>query len=383
MDQHRINMSDIVIGEALAWDVYDDSGHLLLSRGHVVADAHQVQTLVERGLFVDAKSMGNKGQKTQQSPPPVKIQERPSALRLINLANKRLERLLYNLSNEADAQEKILEVGKALVYATKINSDVALASILLNQEAGNYPVRHCIDTALLSLIIATSMKKPPDEILIITAAALTMNIGMLRQQTAMQNSAEPLSESDKKVIHDHPQEGVNLLQSVGINHTEWLSYVLQHHENEDGSGYPLGKAGQDIQECAKIISVADRYCACVSKRSYRKSLLPNSALRDILLSQKKNIDPTLTTCFIRELGIYPAGSFVKLENGEVGVVTGKGHTTTAPIVHALIGPRGAPLSFPIKRDTSKQLFSIREVLQDDQAVLRFSMQQLWGEEASL
>lgn len=379
MDQHRINMSDIVIGEALPWDVYDANGHLLMRRGSIVERANQVQSLVERGLFVDAKSMTKK---TQQ-PAPAKIQERPSALRLVNLANKRLERLLYNLSNEAGVPEKILEVARALIYATKINPDIALACILLNQEAGNYPVRHCIDTALVSLLVTTSMKKTPDEILMTTAAALTMNVGMLRQQEAMQNSSDPLTDEDKKIIYDHPQESVNLLKNVGVDNAEWLSYVLQHHENEDGSGYPLGKASHDIPDCAKIISVADRYCARVSGRHYRKSLLPNAALRDILLADKKNIDPALTTCFIRELGIYPTGTFVKLENGEVGVVTGKGETTTTPHVHALIGPRGAPLSFPIKRDTSKQLFSIREVLHEDKAALRFSMQQLWGDEASL
>jgi HD-GYP domain-containing protein (c-di-GMP phosphodiesterase class II) len=379
MDQHRINMSDIVIGEALPWDVFDASGHLLMKRGSVVERAQQVQALVERGLFVDAQSMPKKSQQAA----PVKVQELPSALRLVNLANKRLERLLYNLSNETDAKEKILEVAKALIYASKINSDVTLASVLLNQEAGNYPVRHCVDTALVSIVVATAMKKPPDQIMIIAAAALTMNVGMLRQQEAMQNSAEPLTEADKKIIHDHPQESVNILKNVGIDNPDWLAYILQHHENEDGSGYPIGKVGSDIPECAKIISVADRYCACVSGRTYRKPLLPNAALRDILLADKKNIDPALTTSFIRELGIYPAGTLVKLENGECGVVTGKGENTTTPIVHALIGPRGAPLSFPIKRDTSKQLFAIREVLHKDKAALRVSMQQLWGNEASL
>jgi HD-GYP domain-containing protein (c-di-GMP phosphodiesterase class II) len=379
MDQHRITMSDIVIGEALPWDVFDAHGHLLLSRGYVVERGHQVEALVERGLFVDAKSIVRK----PAGPPPAKIPERPSAIRLINLANKRLERLLFNLTNEADAEDKILEVAKALIFATKINADVALASILLNQEGGSYPVRHCIDTALVSLLVATSMKKSPEEILMVTAAALTMNVGMLRQQEAMQNSSEPLTEADKKIIHDHPQESINLLKSAGIENPDWLSYVLQHHENEDGSGYPLGKASKDIPDCAKIISIADRYCARVSGRSYRKSLLPNAALRDILLADKKNVDPALTTCFIRELGIYPTGTFVKLENGEIGVVTGKGETTTTPFVHSLIGPRGAPLSFPIKRDTTKQLYAIREVLDEDKAAVRFSMQQLWGDEAKL
>jgi HD-GYP domain-containing protein (c-di-GMP phosphodiesterase class II) len=378
MDQHRITMSDIVLGEPLPWDVFDAGGHLLLSRGYVVERAQQVQALVERGLFVDAKSIEKKSQ-----PKPAKVQELPSVLRLINLANKRLERLLFNLTNEEGAKDKILEVANALIFAAKINPDVALACILLNQEAGSYPVRHCIDTALVSLLVATSMKKSQEEILMITAAALTMNVGMLRQQEAMQNSAEPLSEEEKKIIHDHPQESVNMLQQAGVDDPNWLSYVLQHHENEDGSGYPLGKASRDIPDCAKIISIADRYCARVSGRSYRKSLLPNAALRDILLADKKNIDPALTTCFIRELGIYPTGTFVKLQSGEIGVVTGKGETTTTPHVHALIGPRGAPLSFPIKRDTSKQLYAIREVLDEDKAAVRFSMQQLWGDEAKL
>jgi HD-GYP domain-containing protein (c-di-GMP phosphodiesterase class II) len=379
MDQHRITMSDIIIGEALAWDVYDSSGHLLLSKGSVVERAQQVETLVARGLFVDAKSMGKKA----NTPPPAKIQELPSALRLINLSNKRLEKLLFNISNEPDVKDKILEVSKALIYATKINSDVALASILLNQEAGNYPTRHCIDTALVALIITAGLKKSEDEIVMTTAAALTMNIGMLRQQESLQNSAEALSDDEKKIIHNHPIESVNMLKSVGITEENWLSYVLHHHENEDGSGYPQGKSGKDIPECSKIISIADRYCARVSSRAYRKSLLPNAALRDILLSDKKNIDPMLTTCFIRELGIYPTGTFVKLENGEIGVVTGKGETTTTPSVHALIGPRGAPLSFPIKRDSAKQLYAIREVLHEDKAAVRFSMQQLWGDEARL
>ena len=90
----------------------------------------------------------------------------------------------------------------------------------------------------------------------------------------------------------------------------------------------------------------------------------------------------LVTLFIRELGTYPIGTFVKLENGEIGVVTSKGATTTTPFVHSLIGPRGAPLTMPIKRDTQKPLHAIREVLHRDQVPIRFTMRQLWGEIAA-
>jgi HD-GYP domain-containing protein (c-di-GMP phosphodiesterase class II) len=378
MEQKRISMLDIVIGEPLPWDVYDLGQHLLLRKGHIVERPQQVESLIARGMFVDAKAIRGRA----DNPPPVKPQDKPSVVRFINLANRRLERLLLGLHTETEAQAKILEVGKVITFAADLNVDIALACILLNQGAGNYAIRHSIDTALVSLLIARAMKKTPEESQKIVAAALTMNVGMLRQQEQLQNKEDPLSTKEIDIIRTHPAEGVSMLKQAGIVDADWLSYVLLHHENEDGTGYPLGKSYQEIPENAKILAIADRYCARISARNYRKSLLPNAALRDILLADKKTIDPTLAACFIKELGIYPTGTYVRLQNGEIGIVTSKGKTTTTPIAHSLVGPRGAPLSFPIKRDTSKELFSIREVLHEDQAAVRVSMQQLWGEEAA-
>lgn len=383
MDQRRLNVSDFVIGQPLLWDVYADGRKLLLRRGHIIANLHQIEELVQRGLFVDATQASERSAQQRAEERPKPQQEAPSALRLINLANKRLERLLYGLLTEADAEQKILEVAKALGFACNINSDVALACILLNQEASNYAVRHCIDTAVVSMLIARGMRKSNEEILKITAAALTMNVGMLRQQDQLQSKAEPLSERDRDSIRRHPEEGAALLRQAGINDAEWLSYVRMHHENEDGSGYPEERVGIDIPQNAKIISLADRYCARISSRTYRKQLLPNAALRGLFIDGGKTIDPQLSTYFVQELGIYLPGTAVRLQNGEIGVVTAKGRAPNTPIVHALIGPRGAPLSFAIKRETSKELFAVREAIHPEQLAIRFSMQQLWGAEARL
>ena len=381
MDQRRITMSDIVVGKPLPWDVYDSNNKLLLRKGHVVEREQQVESLIMRGLFIAAKSEGA----TVGHPAAAAARhvERPSALRLINLATKRLERLLFNLHNESELHPKIVEVVTAIKLAADINPDVALGSILLNQESGSYPVRHGVDCAIVSLLVARAMTKPAQEVQDIMAAALMMNVGMLREHEQLHHRHQPLSTEEHDLIRNHPEESVNLLRSAGVVDENVLSYVLLHHENEDGSGYPFGKGSADIPENAKIIALADRYCARVSSRLYRKSMLPNAALRDILLAEKKNINPGLAACFIRELGTYPTGSFVRLVNGEVGVVTGRGNSTTTPVVHSLLGPRGAPLSFPIRRETHKELHAIREVLQESQAGVRFSMQQLWGAEAAL
>ncbi len=378
MDQRRLTISDLVIGEPLQWDIYGEDRKLLLRKGQIVSTTHQVESLVQRGLFVDAHFLADRLSRHEEHAQKLEI---PSVLRLINMANKRLERLLYSLHNEADAEAKILEVAKAIGFACNANSDVALGCILLNQAEANYAVRHCIDTAVISLLVARAMKKTPEEIMKIVAAALTMNIGMLRQQDQLQNKEDALSEKDMEVIRKHPEESVTLLQQAGITDADWLSYVLHHHENEDGSGYPSAKKGQDIPQNAKIIALADRYCSRITSRSYRKSMLPNAALRNLFVEGGKTVDSHLATYFIQELGMYPPGTTIRLQNGEIGVVTGKGHSPTTPIVHALIGPRGAPLSFAIKRDTAKELYAVREALHPEQASMRFTMQHLWGDEA--
>ncbi|MDD5240929.1 MAG: HD domain-containing protein [Sulfuricella sp.] len=375
----RIAMSNIRIGEPLPWNVYDEKGSLLLKKGYLVEHAHQVEALVERGLFVETSSSGF----CRGTDDPSKEQEAPSVLRLINLADNRLERLLFGLNSEPDFPGTLLEVAKSVILATELNPDIAIACVLLNQQAGSYPVRHCVDTAVISILIARSMAIEPEEISMIAAAALTMNVGMLRQHAHLQGKQGALTKEEAEIIHRHPQESVRMLEEAGIHDPDWLSYVLCHHENEDGSGYPSGKKGEDIPKNARLIALADRYCACVSERKYRKSILPNVALREIFLEREKGIDPALAAHIIKEMGIYPPGTLVRLNNGEIGVVSQKGEAATTPIAHALVGPRGIPLSIPVKRDTSNEMFAIKEVLDADQANVRFSMQQVWGKKARL
>lgn len=306
---------------------------------------------------------------------------KPSVLRMVNGAHRALEQVLFNLGGDADVQSRILDIARSLTAAVDANPDIALGCILLNQEEGSYAVRHCIDSAVVALLVARALGEMPSETLTTMAATLTMNVGMLPSQEQLQSRLNAISQAELAKIHQHPLQSVDMLRAAGVSDDEWLTYVLLHHENEDGSGYPHGRKGDEIPLNAKIIALADRYCARVSSRSYRKSLLPNEALSDILLVDHHSVDPMLTTCFIRVLGIYPTGAVVRLANGEIGVVAGKGSSSTTPIVHALVSQDGAHLPVPQRRDTGLQQYAVREMLSEERAGVRFSMQQVWGEEA--
>ncbi|MCG2585091.1 HD-GYP domain-containing protein [Massilia sp. TS11] len=363
---------ELAVGQALPWDVYGDGGNLLARKGYHISNDAQIEVLLKRGR-VPAVEQARASE------------EPPSVLRMINAVNRRLALILAEiaLGRCADAETKLAETGRYLISAIDLHPDVALACIMHNQDAGPYAIRHSIDTAILSLLVARALKKSDAEQLCIVVGALCMNVGMLEHQERMQYTQEPLDARDRALIKEHPEAGAFLLRKAGIQNEDWLECVLYHHENENGSGYPFGRLGHQLPLSAKIVSLADRYCARVSSRAYRKSMLPNAALRDILLEGKSTIDPQLAAVFIRELGIYPVGTYVRLINGEIGVVTRKGVNTATPIVDALVGPRGAPLDHAIKRDTKNELHAIREVLHAAQAAIGFNLDQLWGRVAAV
>ncbi|MGZ3183987.1 MAG: HD-GYP domain-containing protein [Telluria sp.] len=372
VEMRQIARGELEVGQSLPWDVYGEGGGLLARKGYTITSEGQIENLLKRGLVAEVRA-----QRQQEEP--------PSVVRMLNAVNRRMQLLLAEiaLGRCAEAQRKLEETARVLMAAVEMHPDVAQACILHNQHAGPYAVRHSLDTAIIAMLVARALKHSPDDVLTVVLAAMTMNVGMLEHQERMQKSSEPLSTEDVALIREHPEAGVALLRRAGIKDELWLSCVALHHENEDGSGYPFGKAHGDIPALAKIISLADRYCARVSARAYRKPMVPNHALRDILLARKTSFDEQLAAVFIRELGVYPIGTFVRLQNGEIGVVTRKGLNTAAPIVDALVGPRGAPLDVILRRDTQEPRNAIREVLTETQAAIGFNLDQLWGRVASV
>jgi HD-GYP domain-containing protein (c-di-GMP phosphodiesterase class II) len=311
----------------------------------------------------------------------------PSVLHQLNVSNRRLERLLQNLRNEHDAESELRDIAREVVRAVDLNADIALACILLCQIAGTYAVRHCIETAVVVVVMSRSLGKADADTLTVAAAALTMNVGMLRHHESFQNK-HTLSSEERAIVRRHPEDSVDLLKSAGVEDEEWISCVLLHHENDDGSGYPAGVASPRVTLNAKLLSLADRYCAQVSARNYRKSVLPDRALRNLIEDREAPVDPALARQFQRELGDYPPGCLVRLAGGEVGVVSHRLAGGDAPRVHRLRDAAGAPLPATSQPPASPQpgageAGAIAEALSEDQAAIRFSMKQIWGMQASL
>ncbi len=384
MERHSLAVTDIVLGESLRWDVYDAHNILLMRKGYVVTNQRQLDSLLDRGLFVEA----NEYKKSQETDGPLadNHDENRSAVRLINQARAHMVQLMAELP-DMDGQSgfvgRVQSIIKLIEEAIAVSQDVTLACILFGRKAEEYAIRHSIDAAIISIMLARSLGKNDSEAVTIACAGLTMNVSMLTLQDALQSRESGPTSEEIGLIRQHPEMSAELLQRVGVDDREWLSIVLHHHENVDGTGYPFGKVDSDIPENAKLLSLADRYTALLSPRAYRKAILPSEALGKLLIDPGKGVDATFAAHFIRTLGIYPPGAFVKLQSGEIAVVSHRGKVQgDGPIAHALIGPFGAPLPFPHKRETSNDRYEIRTAVHVNEADIPFNMFQIWGVEAA-
>jgi len=389
-DLHRLSIDDIVINERLPWDIIDSFGRLLLSEGSIINSRAHAKEMVEKGMYIK-KSLYTKlppvdrsrASSTSKGAEAVAIAEEPSVLHSINVAVQRLGVLFKQIQKFPDAQSSILEIVKLLISAVNLDEDLALASIQRNQESGDYGERHSVDTAILSIIVAKTINKSDQEIQDIAAAALTMNISMRDLQERLHLKKDTLTDQEKIYIRNHPIDSINILFEAGIENSNWLLYVLLHHEHEDGSGYPVGNVKGEIPQNAKIVTLADGFCARIASRGYRKSTLPSLALRDIFIENKAHVDPALAAYFIKALGLYPPGTFVQLKNKDIAIISHRGGDHQSCVAHSLVKESGELYAVPVKRDTSLDAYKVVEAIHPVEADVHVNLQQIWGPLARL
>ena len=104
--------------------------------------------------------------------------------------------------------------------------------------------------------------------------------------------------------------------------------------------------------------MTDQFCALVSERAFREGVNPGAALRHLLVNQGKGLDSTLCALLVTELTPYPPGAAVRLQNGEIAIVSRRTRHPEQPIVRALISAEGKRFPEPRKRVTSQAAYHV-------------------------
>lgn len=369
----RLPRTKVELGLPLLWNVRDEAGHLLLSKGHVIQSESQLDQLLERGAFVDIEEV----RATAKEPDPAQSGVRvlpPNLFGLWNKTNAELQDLLTQV-DAPDFGGRTEQFAQKIMGLLDINPDIALYLCVRQDNAQHYwyGYAHCVHTAVLCILMARQLQWPNERMMNLVKAALTMNISILELQGQMASQDVPMKDSQHEKIRHHPDATVKILTKAGINDPDWLGAVAQHHERADGSGYPKGL--KDVSEMAVALRVADVFMAKISPRALREAQTPQAAVRQLY---SEDAGGPLSTAVVKQFGLYPPGDYVKLASGVLAVVVQRTSNAKAPIVAALTDKAGHPTGTTVRLDTGQKEHAIVGTASDKSMLKRLAPERLYG-----
>jgi HD-GYP domain-containing protein (c-di-GMP phosphodiesterase class II) len=191
-------------------------------------------------------------------------------------------------------------------------------------------------------------------------AAMVHDVGMARVPAEVLLTAGPLSNDQRRLIEKHTTVSETMLHKLWPGRGWPVEAARDHHERNDGTGYPLGRRDIQISAYAKLLAVCDVYAALCAPRPYRPAFDTRTALTEtLLLAERDYLDKKWAERLLL-LSFYPVGSVVELSDGVIGLVVGthpgeRGITHPGqPIVQLVLDADGRPFAWPLLIDLLEQ-----------------------------
>ncbi|WP_017725787.1 HD-GYP domain-containing protein [Halalkalibacterium ligniniphilum] len=183
-----------------------------------------------------------------------------------------------------------------------------------------YLYHHAVAVGLLTAFLGSKLGYSKGEWMQMGFAGALADAGMAKISPRILSKKGPLSQSEYEELKKHPIHSYKMLKGMtGITDSLLLG-VLQHHEREDGSGYPLGTDSKKIHGFSRIIAVADVYHAMTSERLYRSKKSPYRVLEAISKERFGKFDPTVVQTLVSNLANVSIGTRVRLTDGTEGEI---------------------------------------------------------------
>ncbi len=201
-----------------------------------------------------------------------------------------------------------------------IRNPNAFALLTKLKTKDSYTYSHCLDVCALTLIFGRHLGFAKEEMEVLGAGALLLDIGKLRIPRELLEKPGKLTPAEFKIIKTHVDHSVDMMSQTNGILADSIEIAHTHHERDNGCGYPRKLVDKEIPIFGKIAAIVDCYDAMTSERAYRRAISAHKALRKLYASRDKEFQGVLVEQFIQCIGVYPVGSLVELSTGEVGVV---------------------------------------------------------------
>ncbi len=293
-------------------DVYID-----ISRGADVASGISEEEVRQE---IDERMADIACEATIKIPPASLDSEVTRARRLHSDANRIVRNMVQDLRlGKQIEMEQVHPLVENMVDSIFRNQD-ALLPLARLKDHDNYTFQHSVSVCALLVSFGRSLGLERSILKELGVGGLLHDVGKAKVPDAILNKPAKLTEAEFTRMKTHVVQSILILQNTpGISRIA-LDVAGQHHERFDGSGYPNQLRGEAITLYGRMGAIVDVYDAITSDRVYHQGMPPTAALGRLLEWSSYHFDPQLVKAFVKNLGIYPTGSLVRMESGRLGVV---------------------------------------------------------------
>lgn len=319
--------------------------HPFLVNSFRISSPEQLKTLRELGLgkvaYDPSRSTAEPLALGQAPPPPVLAQPHPEDPHQAEFKRQRAARMLAQRQRIQDCEQAYGECVGATrnliadlardpagataaagamvgeLAATFLGDAGATVMLVASRKRDDANHQHMLNVMILTMILAKGLGLKREVFEAAGMGALLHDIGTTRISPAVLHSAKR-TRPEESLYRLHGEYG---LQMVGRHVPPAVRAIIrEHHECMDGSGFPGGKKDKYINPLARMVAIANRYDNLCNPHRLSNALTPAEALSVMYARESARFDPFMLAAFIKELGVYPPGSFVRLSTGSIAIV---------------------------------------------------------------
>lgn len=332
----KLNIDEVKPGMLLARSIVSETGELMLSAGYVVNDRiiakmREIELtacwIAEEGTECVVPEETVNEQLALQSQFVVK--ENADILRKVSqvrtLTHDNISKVLADTTRFKNiiAVEEIKRIIRQIMDDLTAKEPVAVNLTSIRTKSG-YLYQHALDVALTAIILANKLKYTHREIEELALGCLLMDLGQVVFPDNLMNKPGPYTEQESLLIREHPTLGYAILRQNERLSITTAHVAYQHHERQDGRGYPRGLQGDNqiplktlspkkgmIHRYAEIAAVADAYITLLSPRPGSVApKSPDEAMRLVIKSAGSHLNRAVVDAFIAIVPVFPVGSRV-------------------------------------------------------------------------
>jgi HD-GYP domain-containing protein (c-di-GMP phosphodiesterase class II) len=223
------------------------------------------------------------------------------------------------------------------------NPDALLLVTRLREKSAEAHAR-ALQVSIYLMVFGRYLELAREDLELLGMVGLLQDVGKTRLPASLLEKATPLTAEEQELAKKHVEFSAEIVRSTPGLNPRLPELVLLHHERQDGTGYPRGLKGDQIGLYGSMAAIADTFDALTAVRPYAQPLSPSSALSFLYKERGTGFHAELVEQFIQCVGVFPVGSVVELNSGEVGIVITQNLVRRLkPRVMVVLDAKGAPM----------------------------------------